>query len=224
MNHENPKLFITDQNVWSQVITDKHSTFGRPALFIDRDGVIVEEVNYLHRPEDVSLIPGAIEVIRRANTLNIPIIIVTNQAGIGRRYYDWKHFVAVQEKILELLNKAEANIDAVFACPHHPDARGPYFHKNHPWRKPNSGMLVVAELLMKITLQESWIIGDRSSDIRAGFNAGCAGGIHLRTGHGIRDMEQSASLAMNTQNFQIKSLPSIAEVLTELPLFKQYLN
>jgi D-glycero-D-manno-heptose 1,7-bisphosphate phosphatase len=77
---------------------------------------------------------------------------------------------------------------------------------------------------MEITLQESWIIGDRSSDIRAGFNAGCAGGIHLRTGHGIRDMEQSASLAMNTQNFQIKSLPSIAEVLTELPLFKQYLN
>ena len=224
MNHENPKLFITDQNVWSQVIAEKHSTSGRPALFIDRDGVIVEEVNYLHRPEDVSLIPGAIEVIRRANTLNIPTIDVTNQAGIGRRYYDWKHFVAVQQKILELLNKADANIDAVFACPHHPDARGPYFHKNHPWRKPNSGMLVVAELLMEITLQESWIIGDRSSDIRAGFNAGCAGGIHLRTGHGIRDMEQSASLAMNTQNFQIKSLPSIAEVLTELPLFKQYLN
>ena len=154
MNHANPKFFITDQNVWSQVIADKHSTFGRPALFVDRDGVIVEEVNYLHRPEDVSLIPGAIEVIRKANTLNIPTIVVTNQAGIGRRYYDWKHFLAVQEKIFYLLKKAHANIDAVFACPHHPDARGPYFHKNHSWRKPNSGMLFVAELLMEITLQK----------------------------------------------------------------------
>ena len=224
MNHESPKLFVTAENVWSQVITDKHSTSGRPALFIDRDGVIVEEVNYLHRPEDVSLIPGAIEVIRRANALNIPTIIVTNQAGIGRRYYDWGNFVAVQNKILKLLNKASANIDAVFACPHHPDARGTYSHGNHPWRKPNSGMLVAAKILMGIKLQRSWIIGDRSSDIRAGSNAGCAGGIHLRTGHGIRGVEQSASLALNRKNFKVKSMPSIAETLAELPLFKQFLH
>mgnify|MGYP006122834865 FL=1 len=85
-------------------------------------------------------------------------------------------------------------------------------------------MLAMAEILMKINLQKSWIIGDRSSDIRAGFNAGCAGGIHLRTGHGIRDTEQSASLALNAKNFIIKSLPSIAETLTELPLFKQHLH
>ena len=224
MNDKNLKFFVTDENVWLQVISDKNYTSGRPALFLDRDGVIVEEVNYLHRPEDVSLIPGAIEVIRRANDLNIPIIIVTNQAGIGRRYYDWRHFAAVQEKILAVLNNAQARVDAVFACPHHPDARGPYFHKNHPWRKPNSGMLVIAELLMEIILPKSWIIGDRSSDIHAGSNAGCAGGIHLRTGHGVRGMEQSASLALKTNKFQIKSLPSIAETLTELTLFKQHLN
>ena len=224
MNDKKLEFFVTDENVWLQVISDKNSTSERPALFIDRDGVIVEEVNYLHRPEDVSLIPGAAEVICRANSLNIPIIIVTNQAGIGRRYYDWKHFAAVQEKILTVLSKAEAKVDAVFACPHHPDARGPYFHKNHPWRKPNSGMMVTAEILMGIKLKKSWIIGDRSSDIHAGSNAGCAGGIHLRTGHGIRNMEQSASLALNTDKFQIKSLPSIAEALAELPLFKQHLN
>ena len=224
MDHENLNFFVSDHNVWSQIITDKHFTTGRPALFVDRDGVIVEEINYLHRPEDVSLIPGAIDVFLKANTLNIPIIIITNQAGIGRRYYDWKHFVAVQKRILELLNEAHANVDAVFACPHHPDARGPYFHKNHPWRKPNSGMLIAAEILMEIQLQKSWVIGDRSSDIRAGHNAGCAGGIHVLTGHGIRDMEQRASLALNKKNFQVQSLPSIAEALTELPLFKTCLN
>ena len=224
MEPKDLKLFVTDENVWSQIISEKYSTSGRAALFIDRDGVIVEEVNYLHRPEDVSFIPGAIEVIRRANVLKIPIIIVTNQAGIGRRYYDWKHFVEVQEKIFTILNDAHANVDAVFACPHHPDARAPYFHKNHPCRKPNSGMLAMAEILMEINLQKSWIIGDRSSDIRAGFNAGCAGGIHLRTGHGIRGTEQSASLALNAKNFIIKSLPTIAETLTELPLFKQHLH
>ena len=101
---------------------------------------------------------------------------------------------------------------------------GPYFHKNHPWRKPNPGMMVAAEILMGIKLKKSWIIGDRASDIHAGSNAGCAGGVHLRTGHGIRNMEQSASLALNTDKFLIKTLPSIAEALVELPLFKQYLN
>ena len=218
------QFFVTDDNVWSQVISDKIYTSERPALFLDRDGVIVEEVNYLHRAEDVNLIPGAIEVIKRANSLKIPIIIVTNQAGIGRRYYDWKHFIEVQKKIFSIFSEARANIDAVFACPHHPEARAPYFHKDHPWRKPNSGMLLMAEILMDIKLNKSWIIGDRSSDIRAGFNAGCAGGIHLRTGHGIRGTEQNASLALNTRGFRAKLLPSIAETLTELPLFKQHLN
>jgi len=224
MNPKELKFFVTDENVWSQVISEKIYTSERPALFLDRDGVIIEEVNYLHRPEDVSIIPGAIEVIRRANALKIPIIIVTNQAGIGRRYYDWKHFIEVQEKIFSILNDAQANIDAVFACPHHPEARAPYFHKDHPWRKPNSGMLLMAEILMKIKLKKSWIIGDRSSDIRAGFNAGCAGGLHLRTGHGIRITEQNTSLALNSNDFKTKLLPSIAESLTELPLFKQHLN
>ena len=217
-------FFVTDENVWLQVISEKNDTFGRPALFMDRDGVIVEEVNYLHRKEDVSIIPGAIEVIRRANILNIPVIILTNQAGVGRRYYSWKHFAEVQNEILMILEDADVEIDAVFACPHHPEARGPYFHPNHPWRKPNPGMLTIAEMKMEINIAKSWIIGDRASDIRAGANAGCIGGIHVKTGHGIRESEQNASLALASEKFKIKILPSIAEALTELPLFKNKLN
>ena len=199
-------------------------TVDRPALFLDRDGAIVEEVNYLHRSEDVEFIPGTFDVIRRANDLNISVIIVTNQAGIGRQYYNWDHFIAVQKKILTILFDAGVRIDAVFACPHHIDARAPYFHKDHPWRKPNPGMLNMAQKLMKIDLSRSWIAGDRAGDVRAGLNAGCAGGIHLQTGHGIREMERDTSLALATKKFDVKSLSSIADMLTELPLFRQQLN
>lgn len=218
MSPDNFDFFVTDENVWSQVIADKASTAERPALFLDRDGAIVEEVNYLHRPEDVAFIPGAVEVICRANELNLPVIIVTNQAGIGRQYYDWPQFIEVQKRLLTMLFDAGAEIAGVFACPHHADARAPFGHKDHPWRKPNPGMLLAAQALMGVDLSRSWIAGDRASDIRAGLNAGCAGGIHLQTGHGIRENERDTSLASAHQNFAVKSVASIADLLKELPL------
>ena len=85
-------------------------------------------------------------------------------------------------------------------------------------------MLTIAEMKMEINIAKSWIIGDRASDIRAGANAGCIGGIHVKTGHGIRESEQNASLALASEKFKIKILPSIAEALAELPLFKNKLN
>ena len=221
MSPDNYDSYITEDNVWSQVIADKSATEGHPVLFLDRDGAIVEEVNYLHRPEDIDFIPGAIEVIRKANQLEIPVVIVTNQAGIGRQYYNWSHFIEVQKKILTVLFDEGASIDGVFACPHHIDARAPYFHKDHPWRKPNPGMLLAAQDQMGVDLGGSWIAGDRAGDVRAGLNAGCAGGVHLQTGHGIREMELEASLALDSSDFQVMSLDSIADLLTELPLFKK---
>jgi len=210
---------ITDDRLWSQVMSDPEQTKGRPALFLDRDGAIVEEVNYLHRVEDVRLIPGAIDVIRKANGTGIPVVIVTNQAGIGRNYYDWPQFDEVQKRILTELFDADAKVDAVFACPHHPDARPPYNHPDHPARKPNPGMLKMAEEKMGIDLAGSWIAGDRAIDVRTGLNAGCAGGIHLLTGHGARDNERSTALALESGNYRVLSLDSIADLLTDLPLF-----
>ncbi len=224
MSPDNYDSFVTEDNVWSQVIADGSSTADQPALFLDRDGAIVEEVNYLHRPEDIDFIPGAIEVIRKANQLEIPVIIVTNQAGIGRQYYNWSHFIEVQKKILTVLFDEGASIAGVFACPHHLDARAPYFHKDHPWRKPNPGMLLAAQEKMGVELSGSWIAGDRAGDVRAGLNAGCAGGIHLQTGHGIREIEREASLALDSDDFHVMSLASIADLLTELPLFKQRMH
>ncbi len=224
MSPDNYESYVTEENVWCQIIAAKSSTADHPALFLDRDGAIVEEVNYLHRPEDIAFIPGATDVIRMANQLEIPVVIVTNQAGIGRHYYNWSHFIDVQKKLLADIYDAGAHIDGVFACPHHIDARAPFNHKDHPWQKPNPGMLIAAQNQMGIDLSGSWIAGDRARDLRSGLNANCAGGIHLQTGHGIREMERESSLALASSEFQVMSVDSIADLLTELPLFKQRIN
>ncbi len=199
--------------LWSQILCRPAYCLGRAALFLDRDGAIVHEVNYLHRAQDVRLIPGAAEVIRRANHASIPIVVITNQAGIGRSYYGWEHFVEVQERMLADLAKDDARIDAVFACAHHLDARTPYDHPDHPARKPNPGMMYMARDKLGIDLARSWIVGDRAIDLRAGRNAGLAGGTHVRTGHGTRANERETALALARSDFHVQTAESILDLL-----------
>lgn len=218
MNDSDLESHLTEAGLWSEVLSPRTATEGRAALFLDRDGVLVEEVNYLHRPQDARLIDGAIDVIGRANAQGIAVVVVTNQAGIGRRYYDWIHFIAVQAKITGMLGTAGVHLDAVFACPHHADARPPYQHPDHPARKPNPGMIVMAGGLLGLDLAASWIVGDRSSDVRAGLNGGLAGGVQVATGHGSRGNERDTAKALATDIFPVHCLASIAEVM-ELPHF-----
>lgn len=198
---------------WGEVFP--HAKRAGPALFLDRDGVIVEEVDYLSRVEDIRIIPGAAAVIAAANRLSIPVVIVTNQAGIGRGYYDWPEFAAVQEAILAELALHGALIDAVYACAHHPDGKGGYAHADHPGRKPNPGMLLRAAAELTLDLPRSWLVGDNLTDIEAARRAGLAGALQVATGHGRRDQTASAGLA--TSRFQVRTGPSIADALT-LPL------
>ena len=104
-------------------------------------GVVVEEVNYLHRIEDLRLIPGAAAAISRANTRSIPVVMVTNQSGIGRGHYDWVAFAKLQEELLRQMEQEGAMVNMVLACGYHKDALPNYQIKNHLWRKPNPGML-----------------------------------------------------------------------------------
>ena len=94
---------------------------GRPALFLDRDGAVVEDTEYLCRAEDIVMIPGAAAVIAAANRLGIAVVLVTNQAGIGRGYYGWAEFKTVQQAIVAALAREGARLDAVYACAHHPE-------------------------------------------------------------------------------------------------------
>jgi D-glycero-D-manno-heptose 1,7-bisphosphate phosphatase len=189
---------------------------GGPALFLDRDGVLVDEVGYLHRPGDVRLLPGAADLVRAANRAGVLVVVVTNQAGIGRGYYDWADFEAVRHRIDELLAKDRVRLDAVYACPFHPAALEPYRHATHPGRKPGPGMLLRAGSDLGIDLSRSWIVGDVVEDIQAGRSAGLAGAVHVRSGHGARDRDRI--VAGSWAGFDIRFAEGPGDVAERIPI------
>ena len=204
--------------VWTQVFSARKNTTNRPALFLDRDGVVCVEANYMQRAEDVQLMPDAADVIKSANQKNIPVILVTNQAGIAYGYFGWEEFINVQAKLLDELSSGGAVIDGVFACPFHEKGIDPWGHPSHPARKPNPGMLIMAAELMGVDLSGSWIVGDRSSDILAGKNAGLAGGVHVLSGHGASNNERQKALSQSSNNFVVKSATDLASAASLIPL------
>lgn len=155
----------------------------KPAVFLDRDGTLNEEVEYLRRAEDVALIPGAAHALARLNAMGIPVLVITNQSGIGRGLFGWKEYEAVMARLAKLLEKEGAHLDGAYASPHHEKGRGIYQHPNHPDRKPNPGMILRAAREHGIDLSRSWMIGDKEIDIEAGHRAGCRSAL-VRTGYG----------------------------------------
>ena len=182
-----PTLHLADGvGLWSDVRTPDIPP-GRPALFLDRDGVLVEEVHFLRRVEDVRLSPGIAEAIRAANAAGVLVIVVTNQSGIARGHLGWHDFAAVENAIAAQLEAEAARIDAVFACGYL-KAGYPPFDVEHDWRKPGSGMLREAEKLLGVDLKRSVMIGDRLSDLEAGRGAGLCTGLLVRTGYGAENI------------------------------------
>lgn len=168
-----------------------------PALFLDRDGVMVEERIYLSDPRDVKLLPGITELIRAARALAMPVVEITNQAGIAHDYFTWADFVKVENELTRLLGEQGAAVDAIFACPFHPDGRPPYGQPDHPWRKPNPGMLLEAASMLNLDLRRSVLVGDKAIDLQAARSAGLGLGIHVLTGHGRAHETSSRALAAN---------------------------
>lgn len=199
--------------IWAEVSSPPRRA---PALFLDRDGVVVQEVHFLHEPSKVRLIPGAAAVIACANAQGLHVVLITNQSGIGRGHYGWAEFAAVQARVLHLLAEEGARLDAVFACPFHPDAEPPFRHPAHPARKPNPGMLERARDLLDIDLAASWIVGDRIDDVGAGRNAGLAGAVHVLTGYGHEHRRRAQALA--GRDFTVLTADSIAGLPGLMPL------
>ncbi len=156
----------------------------QPAVFLDRDGTLNEEVDYLHKPEELVLIPGAAAAVARLNERGIPVVVVTNQSGIGRGYYGFDEFEAVMARMRELLAEAGAHVDAVYVSAHHEKGQGAFAHPDHPERKPNPGMLTRAAKEHGLDLSRSWMIGDKEIDLEAGRRAGCRAAL-VRTGYGL---------------------------------------
>lgn len=209
---------IGEDGVWRQLLTRVPDVTDRPTLFLDRDGVIVEEVHYLHKVADMRMMPGASRVIANANNRGVPVVVVTNQAGIGRGHFGWSDFIDVQEAMLDALADDGAFVNAVFACPHHGDGVAPYNIKDHPARKPNPGMLLAAAEAMPIDLSGSWIVGDRAGDLGAAKNAGCAGGVHVKCGHGAAVGERDSARSLRTVGFDVKTALSIDDAEAAIPL------
>ena len=204
---------IESDGVWCQILNRSSNHHPSPVLFLDRDGVIVEET------EDVCLIDGAPQIIGLANERGIPVIILTNQSGIARGKFKWQNFIDVQEKIITDLDNQNVFVNAVFACPFHVDGHFPYKHPDHPCRKPNSGMIKKTGQYFSIDKKNSWIIGDRETDLKAGKNGGLTGGIHVSTGHGDAK-ERDQSLLLRDVDFQVYLTTSIANAADHLSILK----
>jgi D-glycero-D-manno-heptose 1,7-bisphosphate phosphatase len=132
----------------------------RPGVFLDRDGTLIEDSGYLHRPEDVRLLPGAARAVARLNAAGYAVVVVTNQSGIARGLYDVAAYQAVQGRLAHLLAAAGARLDGAYYCPHHPDHTGPC-----ACRKPGVRLFEEAARSLGLDLHRSWFVGDRAGDV-----------------------------------------------------------
>jgi D-glycero-D-manno-heptose 1,7-bisphosphate phosphatase len=155
----------------------------RPAIFLDRDGVLIEDVHYLAAPEQVRLVPGSAEAVAALNRAGWPVVVVTNQAGVGKGLFPLDAVGAVHAHLADLLATFGASIDGYYFCPHHPEAEVEAYRVRCECRKPQPGMLHRAAAELGLDLARSWMIGDRASDLEAGAAAGCRT-ILVRTGYG----------------------------------------
>jgi D,D-heptose 1,7-bisphosphate phosphatase len=158
------------------------------AVFLDRDGVINEEVNFLSRKEDMKLISRSAEAIKLLNDAEYKVIVITNQPQVAIGMCNEEDINDIHEHMIKLLAEKDAQIDKVYYCPHHP-TRGtnPKYTRGCICRKPNPGMILQAKKDLKIqNLEEGYIVGDKISDIKAGKLVGCQT-ILVKTGYGGKD-------------------------------------
>ncbi len=146
----------------------------RPALFLDRDGVLNEDVGYAHRPDQIRWIEGAMRAVRRANEAGWWVFVVSNQAGVARGYYGEAEVLALHRWMQGELQAAGAHVDRFAYCPTHPEGSVPGYARVDPRRKPGPGMLVELMEAFPVDAARSAMVGDKAIDVDAGRAAGVA--------------------------------------------------
>ena len=157
---------------------------GRPAVFLDRDGTLIEDHHYLRDPDQVRLLPGAADAVRHLTAAAIPAIVVTNQSGIARGYLTEAEFAATTRRLDELLAAAGARLDGHYHCPHLPDLTGPC-----DCRKPGPLLYERAARDLGLDLAASWWVGDRERDLGAADRFG-GRAILVLTGAGLDESRE----------------------------------
>ena len=170
-------------------------------IFLDRDGVINKDINYLHKIDDFEFIDGIFDVCLYFQSLGYKIIIITNQSGISRGYYTESDYQKVTQWMLNQFKYKNINILDIFHCPHGPDS-------NCDCRKPKPGMFLKAKAKHNTDMEKSWMIGDKERDTIAANSAGIDNTILVRSGHRIDESNSNAKIIIN-------SIRQAKQVITE---------
>lgn len=181
----------------------------RPAAFLDRDGVINEERNYVYRIEDFHFLPGTLQACRRFVEAGYLLVIVTNQAGIARGYYDTAAFETLTRWMEARFAEAGAPLAGVYHCPHHPDAKIDRLRLRCDCRKPAPGLIFQAQRDLGIDLPRSFLVGDKVSDLEAGRAAGLGRCYLVTSPQSPRELTQVAHIA----DAVVGSLSEVAELM-----------
>ena len=161
-------------------------TTGRPAVLLDRDGTINEQMGYVNHLSRFHLLPGAARAIRGLNEAGLAVVVVTNQSGLARGYFPESLLEAVHAEMYRLLAQEGARLDGLYVCPHHPEAKEERFRLDCDCRKPRTGLLERAAAELGLDLGRSYMVGDRWSDLRCGAAVG-ATTVLVLTGYGRGD-------------------------------------
>ena len=155
----------------------------QPAVFLDRDGTLIEEAGYLDRLERLVFFPYTVDAVRLLNRADLAVVIVTNQAGVARGIFPESFVAEAHAHLRDRLAAGGAHVDGVYYCPHHPDGTVDQYRRTCECRKPGDGMLRRAAADLNVDLARSVVVGDRWHDIQAGTTAGTRT-VLVRTGYG----------------------------------------
>jgi len=163
----------------------------RPAVFLDRDGTVTREVGYINHVDRLELLPDSAAAIRRLNEAGVPVVLITNQAGVARGYFPYELVGVVHQRLRELLAAEGACLDGIYFCPHVPEGKVAPFNVDCACRKPKTKMVEDAARDLDLELPASFAVGDKITDVVMAHRAR-ARGVLVLTGYGRGELESQA--------------------------------
>lgn len=180
-----------------------------PAVFLDRDGTLIKDKNYLDTPDGVEWFDGAFETLRALRDAGYRLVMITNQSGVARGYFTEEDVRAIHERIESDLAERNLEFDGIYYCPYLEEGSVEEYSRESRLRKPSPGMILDAEKDLGIDLEGSWVVGDKLSDVKTGFRAGCST-VLVRTGKGT-EAESSLEGADVTPDVIVDDISDVAD-------------
>lgn len=179
---------------WNGKVQKRATTPKRPAVFLDRDGTLIEDAGYLDRLSQIKLLPRAAEALKLLRKAGFYLFVVSNQSGVARGYFPESRVRKVHRKLQAMLRAKGARIDRFFYCPHYPGGKVKSYAKVCGCRKPRPGMVKQAARSYPVDLKRSYVVGDKRDDLLLARKAKAAGGLLVLTGNGrqsAKDLKRS---------------------------------